>query len=175
VLDHAPGDRILHGRSPAPRDHRGRGRGHSDRSESEGDRGRRPVVHLGMKIPASRMRSPSGGASTPASRSRTGTSSSSHGRPGPNASRRDQVIYYHYRHNRARRGPARNRPAYRQGRAGRRRECPGQAEPVHPARRRHQDREPASSSRTSSAWPGSMATSPTWPPARTAPRSPPTS
>jgi hypothetical protein len=45
VLDHAPGDRILHGRSPAPRGHRGRGRGHGDRGESEGDRGRRPVVH----------------------------------------------------------------------------------------------------------------------------------
>ena len=37
---------------------------------------------LGMKIPRSRMWSPSGGASTPASRSPTGTFSPSHGPPG---------------------------------------------------------------------------------------------
>ena len=36
---------------------------------------------------------PSGAASTPARRSRTGTSSPSRGRPGPAGGRRDQVIY----------------------------------------------------------------------------------
>ena len=46
--------------------------------------------------------SPSGGASTRASRSPTGRYSPSPGRP-PTARRRDQVIYYQYRHDRARR------------------------------------------------------------------------
>ena len=50
--------------------------------------------------------------------------------------RRDHVIYYQYRADRARRTPARDRRAGRQGRERRRREGPGEAEPVHQAHRR---------------------------------------
>ena len=56
---------------------------------------------------------------------------------GPNGGRRDQVIYYQYRHDRARRTLRGIDEQVAQGRAGRRRERPGQAEPVHPALRRH--------------------------------------
>ncbi len=45
----------------------------------------------------------SGGASTPARTSRTGTCFTQPWPAGPNGGRRDQVIYYQYRHDRARR------------------------------------------------------------------------
>jgi hypothetical protein len=61
---------------------------------------------------------------------------------GPNGGRRDQVIYYQYKADRARRTLRRDRRAGRQGRAGSRREGPGEEEPVHPAIGRHSHREP---------------------------------
>ena len=84
--DHAPGHRGVHGRARPPGRHGRRGRGDGARGESEGDRGRGPVVHPGREDPA---RSPtwsrSGGASTPARTSPTGTCSPSPGRPGRTA------------------------------------------------------------------------------------------
>jgi hypothetical protein len=55
--------------------------------------------------------------------------------------RRDKLIYYQYRADRARR-PARDRRAGRQGREGRRGQGLGQAEPVHHARRWREVGEP---------------------------------
>ena len=61
---------------------------------------------------------------------------------GPDGGRRDQVIYYQYRHDRARRtlrGIDEQVKKAEQAVAG---ERAGEAEPVHPAVRRHQEREP---------------------------------
>jgi hypothetical protein len=60
---------------------------------------------------------------------------------GPNGGRRDQVIYYQYTADRAG-APCAASMSRSQGRAGRCREDAGEAEQVHPAVRRHQDREP---------------------------------
>jgi hypothetical protein len=61
---------------------------------------------------------------------------------GPKGGRRDQVIHYQYKAGRARRTLRGHRCAGQKGRAGRRRERPGQAEPVHPALWRHHERQP---------------------------------
>ena len=102
--DDAAGHRGVHGRPrPARRDGR-RGRGHGERGEPEADRGRGPVVHPRRPDPARPLsRSRSGGASIPASRSRDGQVFTQPWPAGPNGGRRDQVIYYQYKADRARR------------------------------------------------------------------------
>jgi len=83
---------------------------------------------------------------------------------------RDQVIYYQYKADRARRTLRGHRRAGRQGRAGRRREDPGEAQPVSsgcpaapaPSTGKLEDKAPR-------PWPAEKATSPTCGPAPTAP------
>ena len=99
---------------------------------------------LGARIPdIPYVGEDSGDASTPTSRSRTGRSSPSPGPPGPNRpARRDQVIYYQYRADRARRtlrGIDEQVAKAEKAVAGK---TAGQAEPVRPADRRHQDGQP---------------------------------
>ena len=102
--DDAAGHRGVHGRPPAARRHRRRGRRDDLRGEPEGDRGRRAVVHPRHEDPRRPLRRrASGGASTPARRSPTGTSSPSPGPPGRTASAATRSIYYQYKADRARR------------------------------------------------------------------------
>ena len=54
----------------------------------------------------------------------------------------DRVVYYQYRHDRARRTLRGIDRAGRQSPEGRRWSCPGQAQPIHQAHRCHQDRQP---------------------------------
>ena len=54
----------------------------------------------------------------------------------------DRVIYYQFRHDRARRTLRGIDEQIAQGRARRRRTCPGQTQPLHPARRCDQERQP---------------------------------
>jgi hypothetical protein len=61
---------------------------------------------------------------------------------GPSSGRRDQVIYYTYKADRARRTLRGDRRAGREGRQGGRRAGTGQAEPLHRPRRRDQERQP---------------------------------
>ena len=58
---------------------------------------------------------------------------------GPKDKRRDQVIYYSYKADRGPEDLARDRRAGNQGRQGGGRAGPGQAQPVHQARRHRQD------------------------------------
>ena len=122
--DDAAGDQRVHGRPPAHRRHRGRRRRDDLRGQPEGDRGRRAVVHPRRPDPRRPLRGRrSGAATTPASRSPTGTSSPSPGRPRhasePAASRPGHLLPVPRRP-----GPphaARDRRAGRQSREGRRR------------------------------------------------------
>ena len=112
------------------------------RGQSEGDRGRGAVVHPRHADPARPLRwSPSGGASTPARTSPTGTSSPSPGPPGRTAAAATRSSTT----STGPTGPA-GRCAASTSRSPRpRRPSPGsagQAEPVHPAVRRHQERQP---------------------------------
>ena len=61
---------------------------------------------------------------------------------GPSGGRRDQIDLLPVPPRPGAAVAARHRRAGEEGRAGRRREGPGEAEPVHPAHRRHQEREP---------------------------------
>ena len=61
---------------------------------------------------------------------------------GPKADQRQRTIFYQYRADRAKRTPEGHRHPDRQGRAGRRREDRGQAEPVRPAHRRQEVDQP---------------------------------
>ena len=61
---------------------------------------------------------------------------------GPKDKRRDQVIYYQYRADRARRTLHGIDEQVAKAAQGRRRAGPGQAQQVHPARRRGQERQP---------------------------------
>ena len=83
--------------------------------------------------------------------------------PGPNSTRRDQVIYYQYRADRARRTLKRHRRTDRQSRTRRRREDAAQAEPVHHPDRRRQEREPRPRDQGTIAGRAGRATSPTSP------------
>ena len=96
--DDAAGHRVVHDRSPAARRdrrcRRGNGVGERIRRRSRPP-GCRSSSACGSR--AFPTWSPGGGASIPARRSPTGTSSPSRGPPGRTANRRDQVIYYQYR------------------------------------------------------------------------------
>ena len=61
--------------------------------------------------------------------------------PGPTARRRDQVIYYHYRHDRARRSLRGIDEQVTKAEKAVAREGASQAQPVHPAVRRRRERE----------------------------------
>ena len=61
---------------------------------------------------------------------------------GPDGGRRDQVIYYQYKADRARRTLRGIDEQVEESRAGRRREDPGETQPVHPAVRRHPHGQP---------------------------------
>jgi hypothetical protein len=137
-----PGDQGVHGGArPSRRDGR-RGRRHGVGGQSEGHRGRRAVVHPGHEDPphplrrrpvaarAPRRADPGRARVHPALARWAGRRPPGPGdllpvppRPGPPHAARD-------------------RPAGHQGRAGRRRERPGEAQPVYPAVRRHQEGEP---------------------------------
>jgi hypothetical protein len=92
---------------------------------------------LGMKSPASPTPSRSGGASTPASRSPTARVHPALARRAVRRPPRPGHLLLVPPRPRPPH-PARHRRTGRQSRAGRRRQGPGQTEPLHPAIRRHQ-------------------------------------
>ena len=149
------------------RRHRGRRRRDDLRGQPERDRGRRAVVHPGHPHPRRALRGHANGATTtPARRSRTGRCFT---QPWPATAAEkargipDRVIYYQYRHDRARRtlrGIDEQVAKAERAVAG---QAPGQAQPVHQAHRRDQERQPRPGGQGPRAWPGSRATPPTSP------------
>ena len=174
--DDAAGHRGVHGRPPAARRHRGRGRGHDLRREHEGHRGRGPVVHPGHEGPRRPLRHRrQWRREHPGEEIPDGHVFTQPWPAGPKDKRRDQVIYYQYRADRARRTLHGIDEQVAKAAEGRRRAGAGQAQPVHPARGSGQERQPRTGREGPRPWPGSRATRPTWPPPRTASRSPRTS
>ena len=173
--DHAPGHQGVHGRPPAARRHRGRRRGHDLRRQHEGHRGRGPVVHLGHEGPRRPLPHRPVAAGAPrARRSPTGTCSPSRGPPG----RRTTAATRSSTTSTAPTGPggrctastSRSRRRRRPSTGSRRSSATGSSSSTERSRA-----STANWSRRPAPWPGSRATRPTWPPPRTASRSPRTS
>ena len=127
-----------------------------------------PVVHLRHEDPRCPLRrGRSGGGSTRARRSPTGTSSPSPGPPGRKDKRRDQVVYYQYRADRARRtlhGIDEQVAKAAKAVAGL---APVKRNRFIAAGGRGQERQPRTGGESHGPWPGSRGTRPTSPPPRT--------
>jgi hypothetical protein len=101
--DDAAGHREVHGRPPVARCHRGRGRRDDLRREHEGHRGGRAVVHPGDESARRPLRHRRLAAGAPGRGDPHGHVFTQPWPAGPKDRRRDQVIYYQYRADRARR------------------------------------------------------------------------
>jgi hypothetical protein len=118
----AAGNRVVHVRSPAPRRHHRRRRRHDERGQPEGHRDRRAVVHPRHTDSPRSLRGRPAAPRAPGQDIPDGHVFTQPWPTGPTATRRDQVIFYQHRHDRARRtlrgtaqqvGKARDRPLRR--------------------------------------------------------------